>query len=161
MCPKCAQRQECPGTGCMGPVSMVAGQRVTPRVMVEPKSLNLRGLCCGSGLARALCTLRVTGEPSTGLWAKAASQQGRGAHSGTHRSLCPGRLESQCLWVCSCSGRSLARVAIESWVLSEATVGGCEAGLLVTASLPFKIAWFLENLTFDLALGTPHACLLI
>lgn len=67
----------------------------------------------------------------------------RGADSGTHKSLELGRLESQYLWVCKQGRRSLAEVAVWFMVVSEASLGVGESGLLVIEILLFKMAWFL------------------
>lgn len=56
--------------------------------------------------------------------------------SGTHRSLWPGWLESWCLWIWSCSSRSLSGEAVGSRFSVEASLGGSGAGLLVTAVMP-------------------------
>lgn len=55
----------------------------------------------------------------------------------------PGYLESRYLWVCSYGGMSLSRVPVGSCFASEASLGGGESGILVTAVLPFKMTCFL------------------
>lgn len=64
-------------------------------------------------------------------------------HSMIHMSLWLEKLESWCLSVCNWSSRSFARVVIGYHVVSEVSLGGCKAELLVTVALCLKMIWFL------------------